>query len=87
MLTLCEIIFISPIQNYTRPDYDHISLTYGIVPGLKPLKPLLVFPSTGLEKNESIPIPKLEQPRQPNAKEQEHAVEITIGASNDVRIV
>lgn len=48
---------------------------------------LLVFSSTGLEKNESIPIPKLEQPRQPNAKEQEHAVEITIGASNDVRIV
>lgn len=46
---------------------------------------LLVFPSTGLEKNESIPIPKLEQPRQPNAKEQEHAVEITIAASNDVR--
>ena len=36
MLTLCEIIFISPIQNYTRPDYDHIPLTYGIVPGLKP---------------------------------------------------
>ena len=48
---------------------------------------LLVFPPTGLEKNESIPIPKLEQPRQPNAKEQEHAVEITIAASNDVRIV
>ena len=46
---------------------------------------LLVFPATGLEKNESIPIPKLEEPRQPNAKEQEHAVEITIAASNDVR--
>ena len=46
---------------------------------------LLVFPSTGLEKNDSIPIPKLEEPRQPNAKEQEHAVEITIAASNDVR--
>ena len=35
MLTLSEIIFISPIQNYTRPDYDHIPLTYGNVPGLK----------------------------------------------------
>lgn len=46
---------------------------------------MLVFPSTGLEKNESIPIPKLEEPRQPNTKEQEHAVEITIAASNDVR--
>ena len=40
--------------------------------------------SVGLEKNESIPIPTLEEPRQPNTKEKENAVEITITVSNEV---
>ena len=40
--------------------------------------------SVGLEKNESIPIPTLEEPRQPNTKEKENAVEITIRVSNEV---
>ena len=42
------------------------------------------FLSVGLEINESIPVPKLEEPRQPNTKEKENAVEITIAASNEV---
>ena len=43
-----------------------------------------LFLSVGLEINESIPDPKLEEPRQPNTKEKENAVEITIAASNKV---
>ena len=42
------------------------------------------FLSVGLEINESIPDPILEEPRQPNTKEKENAVEITIAASNEV---
>ena len=45
---------------------------------------LFVLLSVGLEKNESIPIPTLEGPRQPNTKEKENAVEITIAVSNEV---
>ena len=45
---------------------------------------LFVLLSVGLEINESIPVPKLEEPRQPNTKEKENAVEITIAASNEV---
>ena len=45
---------------------------------------LFVLLSVGLEINESIPVPKLEEPRQPNTKEKENAVEITIVASNEV---
>lgn len=45
---------------------------------------LIVLLSVGLEKNESIPIPTLEEPRQPNTKEKENAVEITIAVSNEV---
>ena len=45
---------------------------------------LFVLLSVGLEKNESIPIPTLEEPRQPNTKEKENAVEITIAVSNEV---
>ena len=44
----------------------------------------LLFLSVGLDINESIPVPKLEEPRQPNTKEKENAVEITIAASNEV---
>ena len=44
----------------------------------------LFFLSVGLDINESIPVPKLEEPRQPNTKEKENAVEITIAASNEV---
>ena len=45
---------------------------------------LFVLLSVGLEKNESIPIPTLEEPRQPITKEKENAVEITIAVSNEV---
>ena len=45
---------------------------------------LFVLLSVGLEKNESIPIPTREEPRQPNTKEKENAVEITIAVSNEV---
>lgn len=45
---------------------------------------LFVLLSVGLEKNESIPIPTLEENRQPNTKEKENAVEITIAVSNEV---
>ena len=45
---------------------------------------LFVLLSVGLEINESIPVPKLEEPRQPNTKEKENAVEITIAVSNEV---
>ena len=45
---------------------------------------LFVLLSVGLEKNESIPIPTLEEPRQPNTKEKENAVEFTIAVSNEV---
>ena len=38
----------------------------------------------GLDINESIPVPELEEPRQPNTKEKENSVEITIAASNEV---
>ena len=44
----------------------------------------LFFLSVGLDINESIPVPKLEEPRQPHTKEKENAVEITITASNEV---
>ena len=45
---------------------------------------LFVLLSVGLEKNESIPIPTLEEPRQPNTKEKENAVEFTIAVRNEV---
>ena len=45
---------------------------------------LFVLLSVGLEKNESIPIPTLEEPRQPNTKEKENAVQFTIAVSNEV---
>ena len=45
---------------------------------------LFVLLSLGLEKNESIPDPVFEEPRQPNTKEKENAVEITIAPSNEV---
>ena len=45
---------------------------------------LFVLLSVGLEINESIPDPVLEEPRQPNTKEKENAVEITIAPSNEV---
>ena len=45
---------------------------------------LFVLLSVGLEINESIPVPKLEEPKQPNTKEKENAVEFTIAVSNEV---
>ena len=45
---------------------------------------LFVLLSVGLKKNESIPVPPLEEPKPPNTKEKENAVEITIASSNEV---
>ena len=45
---------------------------------------LFVLLYIGLEINQSIPVPTLEEPRQPNTKEKENAVEITIAVSNEV---
>ena len=44
----------------------------------------LFFLSVALNISQPIPVPPLEEPRQPNTKEKENAVEITIAASNEV---